>query len=83
MSLSSGREIRSETERRFSPIPMFLRCYKLREIERRSYDFRMVAAPFCDDGISREMPKPGITHTLILCAYARYRRPMEYGLIAS
>src|SRR5215831_19387 len=37
MSLSSGREIRSETERRFSPIHMLLRCYKLREIERSSF----------------------------------------------
>src|SRR4030095_12972124 len=35
MSLSSGPEIGSDTERRFSPIHMFLRCYKLREIERR------------------------------------------------
>src|SRR4029453_11618667 len=34
MSLSSGPEIGSDTERRFSPIHMFLRCYKLREIER-------------------------------------------------
>ena len=32
--LSCGREIGSETERRFSPIRTFLRCYKLREIER-------------------------------------------------
>jgi len=35
MSLSCDREIESETERRFSPMRTFLRCYKLREIERR------------------------------------------------
>jgi hypothetical protein len=34
MSLSFGREIESETKRRFSPISHVLRCYKLREIER-------------------------------------------------
>jgi len=34
MSLSPGHAIGSEMERRFSPIHMFLRSYKLREIER-------------------------------------------------
>ena len=46
MSLSSGHEIGSETERRFSPIHMFLRCYKLREIERRRY-MDSAPAPHC------------------------------------
>jgi hypothetical protein len=39
MSLSSDREIGSETERRFSSIHMFLHCYKLREIERQHLPF--------------------------------------------
>ena len=37
MSISCGPEIRSETERRFSPIAYGLRCYKLREIERSTH----------------------------------------------
>src|SRR5262249_8685262 len=40
MSLSWSREIWAKTERGFSPIAHILRCYKLREIERRIYIVR-------------------------------------------